>query len=176
MLCDVIGQTGADNLWRRECFRVVADHERPLVLQSLWKPKDGFSRRFEIQLRASIEEQSSREQDTVTAGTPALPRPLPAWVINQRRSHAESLSSCDWQLFVQLISGWSSEAAACERSGPTKASVRDRRPRSYLCFVVGGPLKAPRTIVAPPTEALQPVCGRSPLCCSSCHSSLPAAR
>lgn len=68
-LCDVIGQTGADNLWRRECFRVVADHEKPLVLQSLWKPKDGFSRRFEIQLRASIEEQSLREQDTVTAGT-----------------------------------------------------------------------------------------------------------
>ncbi|XP_056871822.1 ras-associating and dilute domain-containing protein-like [Takifugu flavidus] len=75
-LCDVIGQTGVDNLWRRECFRVVADHEKPLVLQSLWKPKDGFSRRFEIQLRASIEEQSLREQDTVTAGINAQARKL----------------------------------------------------------------------------------------------------
>lgn len=70
MLCDVIGQMGADHLWRRECFRVVADHERPLVLQSLWKPKDGFSRRFEMQLRASLEDQSLREEDTVTAGKP----------------------------------------------------------------------------------------------------------
>lgn len=83
MLCDVIGQTGADHLWRRECFRVVADHERPLVLQSLWKPKDGFSRRFEMQLRASVEEQSLREEDTVTAGKP------------QGRDQEEWLSCCD---------------------------------------------------------------------------------
>ena len=37
VLCDVIGQTGADHLWRTECFRVVGDHEKPLLLQSLWK-------------------------------------------------------------------------------------------------------------------------------------------
>lgn len=85
MLCDVIGQTGADHLWRRECLRVVADHERPLVLQSLWKPKDGFSRRFEIQRRASVEEQSLREEDTVTAGRPPPARPRPARVVNQPR-------------------------------------------------------------------------------------------
>ncbi len=68
MLCDVIGQTGADNQWKRECFRVVGDNEKPLMLQSLWKPKEGFSRRFEIQLRASVEEQSLKDRDTVTAG------------------------------------------------------------------------------------------------------------
>lgn len=68
VLCDVIGQTGADNQWKRECFRVVGDSERPLMLQSLWKPKDGFSRRFEIQLRASVEEQSLKDRDTITAG------------------------------------------------------------------------------------------------------------
>lgn len=90
MLCDVIGQTGADNVWRRECFRAVADHEKPLVLQSLWKPKEGFSRRFEIQRRASVEEQSLRERDTVTAGRLPPGRPLPAWVTRQRRSPAES--------------------------------------------------------------------------------------
>lgn len=68
MLCDVIGQTGTDNQWKRECFRVVGDNEKPLMLQSLWKPKEGFSRRFEIQLRASVEEQSLKDRDTVTAG------------------------------------------------------------------------------------------------------------
>ncbi|XP_068581720.1 ras-associating and dilute domain-containing protein-like isoform X2 [Cebidichthys violaceus] len=76
VLCDVIGQTGADNQWKRECFRVVGDNEKPLVLQSLWKPKEGFSRRFEIQLRASVEEQSLKDRDTVTAGINAQARKL----------------------------------------------------------------------------------------------------
>ncbi|XP_041633774.1 RA_Radil_like and Myo5p-like_CBD_Rasip1 domain-containing protein isoform X2 [Cheilinus undulatus] len=76
VLCDVIGQTGTDNQWKRECFRVVGDHEKPLMLQSLWKPKEGFSRRFEIQLRASVEEQSLKDRDTVTAGINAQARKL----------------------------------------------------------------------------------------------------
>uniref|UniRef100_A0A7N8XXW1 RA_Radil_like and Myo5p-like_CBD_Rasip1 domain-containing protein n=1 Tax=Mastacembelus armatus TaxID=205130 RepID=A0A7N8XXW1_9TELE len=76
VLCDVIGQTGADNHWKRECFRVVGDSEKPLMLQSLWKPKEGFSRRFEIQLRASVEEQSLKDRDTVTAGINAQARKL----------------------------------------------------------------------------------------------------
>ncbi|XP_030205697.1 ras-associating and dilute domain-containing protein-like isoform X2 [Gadus morhua] len=76
LLCDVIGQTGADHQWRRECFRVVGDQERPLVLQSLWKPKDGFSRRFEIQRRGSVEEQRAQDTDTVTAGLNAQARRL----------------------------------------------------------------------------------------------------
>ncbi|XP_020508342.2 ras-associating and dilute domain-containing protein-like isoform X1 [Labrus bergylta] len=76
VLCDVIGQTGTVNQWRRECFRVVGDHEKPLMLQSLWKPKEGFSRRFEIQLRASVEEQSLKDRDTVTAGINAQARKL----------------------------------------------------------------------------------------------------
>ncbi|XP_060946379.1 ras-associating and dilute domain-containing protein-like [Limanda limanda] len=76
VLCDVIGQTGADNHWKRECFRIVGDNEKPLMLQSLWKPKEGFSRRFEIQLRASVEEQSLKDRDTVTAGINAQARKL----------------------------------------------------------------------------------------------------
>uniref|UniRef100_A0AAQ6ALB0 Uncharacterized protein n=1 Tax=Amphiprion ocellaris TaxID=80972 RepID=A0AAQ6ALB0_AMPOC len=76
VLCDVIGKTGADNQWKRECFRVVGDNERPLMLQSLWKPKEGFSRRFEIQKRASVEEQSLKDRDTVTAGINAQARKL----------------------------------------------------------------------------------------------------
>ncbi|XP_075999150.1 ras-associating and dilute domain-containing protein-like [Genypterus blacodes] len=76
VLCDVIGHTGTDNQWKRECFRVVGDNEKPLVLQSLWKPKEGFSRRFEIQRRASVEEQSAKDRDTITAGINAQARRL----------------------------------------------------------------------------------------------------
>nr|XP_019949687.1 PREDICTED: ras-associating and dilute domain-containing protein-like isoform X2 [Paralichthys olivaceus] len=76
VLCDVIGKTGTDNHWKRECFRIVGDNEKPLMLQSLWKPKEGFSRRFEIQLRASVEEQSLKDRDTVTAGINAQARKL----------------------------------------------------------------------------------------------------
>ena len=143
VLCDVIGQRGADNQWRRECFRVVADHEKPLQLQSLWKPKDGFSRRFEIQLRASIEEQSLREQDTVTAGTLLPTRPLPAWVINQRASGGGAY------LPLSLLA----YCAAYQRLGRrdevrSKQSFREGQRRSsqllsYLCIVGGGPIKDP---------------------------------
>ncbi|XP_051904135.1 ras-associating and dilute domain-containing protein-like [Hippocampus zosterae] len=86
VLCDVIGQTGTGGQWRRECFRVVGDHEKPLVLQSLWKPKEGFSRRFEIQLRLRVEEQSLKERDTVTAGINAQARKL-----QRNRSRATSM-------------------------------------------------------------------------------------
>lgn len=71
VLCDVIGRIGEDRQWTMECLRIVGDNEKPLVLQSLWKPKEGFARRFEIQKRASVEEKSAEELDTVTAGTAA---------------------------------------------------------------------------------------------------------
>nr|XP_057904402.1 ras-associating and dilute domain-containing protein-like isoform X2 [Doryrhamphus excisus] len=86
VLCDVIGQTSGETKWRRECFRVVGDNEKPLVLQSLWKPKEGFSRRFEIQRRSSVEEQRLKERDTVTAGINAQARKL-----QKNRSRATSL-------------------------------------------------------------------------------------
>ncbi|XP_016102087.1 ras-associating and dilute domain-containing protein-like [Sinocyclocheilus grahami] len=76
VLCDVIGQTGLDHEWKTECCRVVGDHEKPLMLQSLWKPKDGFSRRFEIQKRANVEAQSAKNTDTITAGLNAQARKL----------------------------------------------------------------------------------------------------
>ncbi|XP_051561444.1 ras-associating and dilute domain-containing protein-like isoform X3 [Myxocyprinus asiaticus] len=36
--------------------------------QDLWKPKEGYSRRFELRRRAEVEELASKEKDTVTAG------------------------------------------------------------------------------------------------------------
>ncbi|XP_043085991.1 ras-associating and dilute domain-containing protein isoform X2 [Puntigrus tetrazona] len=75
VLCDVIGCIG-NQCWRTECVRVVGDNEKPLLLQSLWKPKEGFARRFEIQRKATIEENNSKDQDTVTAGINAQARKL----------------------------------------------------------------------------------------------------
>ncbi|XP_043956090.1 ras-associating and dilute domain-containing protein-like isoform X2 [Gambusia affinis] len=86
VLCDVIGQTGADHQWKRECFRVVGANERPLLLQALWKPKEGFLRRFEIQLRSTVEQQSLKHQDTITAGVNAQARKL-----QKNRSRVASL-------------------------------------------------------------------------------------
>ncbi|KAJ8413728.1 hypothetical protein AAFF_G00082350 [Aldrovandia affinis] len=76
VLCDVIGRVAEDRQWTMECFRIVGDNEKPLILQSLWKPKEGFARRFEIQKRASVEEKSAEELDTVTAGINAQARKL----------------------------------------------------------------------------------------------------
>ncbi|KAL2077999.1 hypothetical protein ACEWY4_025684 [Coilia grayii] len=75
VLCDVIGCVG-DHQWRTECLRVVGDNEKPLLLQSLWKPKEGHSRRFEIQKRASVEEKTAKDKDTITAGLNAQARKL----------------------------------------------------------------------------------------------------
>ncbi|XP_048870891.1 ras-associating and dilute domain-containing protein isoform X2 [Brienomyrus brachyistius] len=76
VLCDVIGHVGTDRQWKTECSRVVGDNEKPLMLQSLWKPKEGYSRRFEIQRRAAVEERDAKEVDTVTAGINAQARKL----------------------------------------------------------------------------------------------------
>ncbi|XP_037546653.1 ras-associating and dilute domain-containing protein-like [Nematolebias whitei] len=75
ILCDTIGSID-NHQWRTEGFRVVGDHEKPLILQSLWKPKEGLVRRFEIQQRRLIEEKISGEKDTITAGINAQARKL----------------------------------------------------------------------------------------------------
>ncbi|XP_062860073.1 ras-associating and dilute domain-containing protein [Trichomycterus rosablanca] len=75
VLCDVIGCL-TEREWRSECVRLVGDNERPLLLQSLWKPREGYARRFEIHRRASVEEKISRDKDTVTAGINAQARRL----------------------------------------------------------------------------------------------------
>ncbi|XP_051969071.1 ras-associating and dilute domain-containing protein-like [Xyrauchen texanus] len=75
VLCDVIGCIG-DHPWRTECVRLVGDNEKPLLLQSLWKPREGYARRFEIQRKASVEENISKDRDTVTAGINAQARKL----------------------------------------------------------------------------------------------------
>ncbi|XP_054612941.1 ras-associating and dilute domain-containing protein isoform X2 [Dunckerocampus dactyliophorus] len=75
VLCDTIGSIG-ERQWKTEGFRVVGDNEKPLLLQSLWKPREGLARRFEIQRRSLVEEQTSKDKDTFTAGINAQARKL----------------------------------------------------------------------------------------------------
>ncbi|XP_014405480.1 PREDICTED: ras-associating and dilute domain-containing protein [Myotis brandtii] len=51
-----------------ECVRVFGDNEKPLLIQELWKPREGLSRRFELRRRADVEELAAKDVDTVTAG------------------------------------------------------------------------------------------------------------
>ncbi|KAF7243120.1 Ras-associating and dilute domain-containing protein [Varanus komodoensis] len=69
VLCDVIGKfVGSEKQWQTEGLRVLRDNEKPLLIQDLWKPREGFSRRFELWRRSEVEELASKEKDTVTAG------------------------------------------------------------------------------------------------------------
>ncbi|NWX17964.1 RADIL protein, partial [Aegotheles bennettii] len=67
-LCDVIGRfQGPERQWQTEGLRVLGDHEKPLLIQDLWKPREGFSRRLELRKRAEVEELAARDVDTTTA-------------------------------------------------------------------------------------------------------------
>lgn len=69
VLCDVVGQAGdSEQPWQAECIRVFGDNEKPLLVQELWKPREGLSRRFELRRRADVEELAAKDVDTVTAG------------------------------------------------------------------------------------------------------------
>ncbi|NXL56619.1 RADIL protein, partial [Chordeiles acutipennis] len=68
-LCDVIGRfEGPEKRWQTEGLRVLGDHEKPLLIQDLWKPREGFSRRLELRKRAEVEELAAKDVDTTTAG------------------------------------------------------------------------------------------------------------
>lgn len=139
MLCDVIGQTGADNQWKRECFRVVGDHEKPLMLQSLWKPKEGFSRRFEIQLRVSVEAQSLKDRDTVTAGTGLPPRDPRRGGVSSLYPHSRHCPSYQRGRHVRGVIRKQKLQGGIEEVSPP--------PRSYLCFITAPPTH--RSVVLP---------------------------
>ncbi|XP_054068492.1 ras-associating and dilute domain-containing protein isoform X2 [Rissa tridactyla] len=76
-LCDVIGKfEGPEKRWQTEGLRVLGDHEKPLLIQDLWKPREGFSRRLELRKRAEVEELAAKDVDTTTAGINAQARKL----------------------------------------------------------------------------------------------------
>ncbi|XP_062411170.1 ras-associating and dilute domain-containing protein [Sardina pilchardus] len=75
VLCDVIGRLdGPERRWRTQCLRALSNNEKPLLLQDLWKPKEGHARRFELRLLQEVDELSSRDRDTVTADINAQAR------------------------------------------------------------------------------------------------------
>ncbi|NXL85438.1 RADIL protein, partial [Alectura lathami] len=80
-LCDVIGRfEGPEKRWQTEGLRVLGDHEKPLLIQDLWKPREGFSRRLELRRRAEVEELAARDVDTTTAAIVWGPRtPQAPW-------------------------------------------------------------------------------------------------
>uniref|UniRef100_G3SYI4 Ras-associating and dilute domain-containing protein n=2 Tax=Loxodonta africana TaxID=9785 RepID=G3SYI4_LOXAF len=77
VLCDTVGRAGGTGQrWQAECFRVFGDNEKPLLIQELWKPREGLSRRFELRKRSDVEELAARDVDTITAGINAQARRL----------------------------------------------------------------------------------------------------
>ncbi|XP_051920952.1 ras-interacting protein 1 [Hippocampus zosterae] len=73
LLCDVIGkpiqQPDGVIKWETECRRNVAPWECPLLLADMWRPKDGFERRFEIQRKEDYErEEREREKQRQREG------------------------------------------------------------------------------------------------------------
>ncbi|XP_028984768.1 ras-interacting protein 1 isoform X2 [Betta splendens] len=73
LLCDVIGkpiqQPDGAIKWETECRRSVAPWECPLLLVDMWRPKDGFERRFEIQRKDDYErEEREREKEREREG------------------------------------------------------------------------------------------------------------
>lgn len=73
MLCDVIGkpvqQPDGTTKWETECRRSVAPWECPLLLVDMWRPKDGFERRFEIQRKEDYErEEREKEKEREKKG------------------------------------------------------------------------------------------------------------
>ncbi|XP_042654464.1 ras-associating and dilute domain-containing protein isoform X2 [Tyto alba] len=91
-LCDVIGRfEGPEKRWQTEGLRVLGDHEKPLLIQDLWKPREGFSRRLELRKRAEVEELAARDVDTTTAGINAQARKLQRHRARGARPGAERL-------------------------------------------------------------------------------------
>ncbi|XP_014441444.1 ras-associating and dilute domain-containing protein isoform X1 [Tupaia chinensis] len=77
VLCDVVGQAGGSGQrWQAQCFRVFGDNEKPLLIQELWKPREGLSRRFELRKKSDVEELAAKDVDTTTAGINAQARRL----------------------------------------------------------------------------------------------------
>ncbi|XP_060583806.1 ras-associating and dilute domain-containing protein-like [Ruditapes philippinarum] len=68
VLCDVVGKYEHDpcesreiendvpksDKWERVFTRMLADRDKPLLLQKFWKPIDGYSRRYELHERAHV--------------------------------------------------------------------------------------------------------------------------
>ncbi|XP_074875157.1 ras-interacting protein 1 [Buteo buteo] len=138
VLCDVVGRPGGPGgAWQVEHLRPVGDAERPLVLQDVWKPKTGCSRRFEIRRRQEVERICEGE-DAETAGINAQARRL-----QKSRSRAASGGPAPAKERADNLS--------LRRSiSDMNLSTKRRRERKTVLSVAGGEAGTPTTDEGPP--------------------------
>ncbi|KFP04523.1 Ras-associating and dilute domain-containing protein, partial [Calypte anna] len=134
-LCDVIGRfEGPEKRWQTEGLRVLGDHEKPLLIQDLWKPREGFSRRLELRKRAEVEEMAARDVDTTTAGQ--------SWVSTSGEQHllpTDPSSPND----ATLLEGWGVTTSALHQGHPCHQPPAGRGLCPAKVQQVGGRLQHP---------------------------------
>ncbi|XP_028332317.1 ras-associating and dilute domain-containing protein [Gouania willdenowi] len=160
ILCDTIGSIGSHQ-WKTEGFRVVGDHEKPLLLQSLWKPREGLARRFELQKRSSVEEKTSKEMDTITAGINAQARKLQksrsrvtSTLIQRTAAHTHKLWRSKSELDILDVEIKVNDAVIRNPSGSLNQSLKQNGIH-YLeapCGGDGGQSSTDTEVLCPPTR------------------------
>uniref|UniRef100_A0A674JKF8 Ras-associating and dilute domain-containing protein n=1 Tax=Terrapene triunguis TaxID=2587831 RepID=A0A674JKF8_9SAUR len=122
VLCDVIGVfSGSEKQWQTEGLRVLGDNEKPLLIQDLWKPKEGFSRRLELRKRSEVEELAARDVDTITAGINAQARKLQR---NRAKGTMTLLTGCKRHSTPPTLRRSVSETSLSHVGSPEEEHVR----------------------------------------------------
>ncbi|XP_061207303.1 ras-interacting protein 1, partial [Neopsephotus bourkii] len=148
VLCDVVGRPmGAGGGWVMEHLRPIGDSERPLVLQDVWKPKSGCSRRFEIRRRQEVE--SFFQEEAGEGGGPSSQTRR----LQRNRSRAASGGPAPPKE--------RSENLSLRRSiSDMNLSTRRRRDRKAVLSVAGGDPTTPAPPPGPPpTDGTPPTPG-----------------
>ncbi|XP_062456999.1 ras-interacting protein 1 isoform X2 [Rhea pennata] len=143
VLCDVVGRAaGPGGAWQAEHLRPVGDAERPLVLQDVWQPKAGCSRRFEIRRRQEVE-RACEAEDEEPAGAEAQGRRL-----QKSRSRAASGGPAPPKERADNLS--------LRRSiSDMNLSAKKRRERKTVLSVAGGEAGPPPTAAPAATPAAE---------------------
>uniref|UniRef100_A0A8C3SR83 Ras-associating and dilute domain-containing protein n=1 Tax=Chelydra serpentina TaxID=8475 RepID=A0A8C3SR83_CHESE len=132
VLCDVIGMfSGSEKQWQTEGLRVLGDSEKPLLIQDLWKPKEGFSRRLELRKRSEVEELAARDVDTITAGINAQARKLQR---NRAKGTMTLLTGCKRHSTPPTLRRSVSETSLSHVGSPEE---EDERPSPHLLLLQG---------------------------------------
>uniref|UniRef100_A0A8C3SPH1 Ras-associating and dilute domain-containing protein n=1 Tax=Chelydra serpentina TaxID=8475 RepID=A0A8C3SPH1_CHESE len=133
VLCDVIGMfSGSEKQWQTEGLRVLGDSEKPLLIQDLWKPKEGFSRRLELRKRSEVEELAARDVDTITAGINAQARKLQR---NRAKGTMTLLTGCKRHSTPPTLRRSVSETSLSHVGSPEEEP--DERPSPHLLLLQG---------------------------------------
>lgn len=148
VLCDVVGRPGGPGGgWHMEHLRPVGDSERPLVLQDVWKPKSGCSRRFEIRRRQDVERFFEADAGEGSGGSSQARR------LQRNRSRAASGGPAPPKDRAENLS--------LRRSiSDMNLSTRRRRERKAVLSVAGGdPTAAPPSDGTPPAPSADGAAG-----------------